>query len=170
MASPPRRPRLTPLQKAFVQEFVSNPDPTIRNHATAAYKAAGGRWTTEGAARATACGLLTKPNVQHAIQVAHTQAEAELLIRLRDWKLAAIEAQPILLNLARGLMPDGRRIETVGDAAVGHLMLGALKEILDRVYPKSLYIKIDTRQSLARLLGVPLERLPDKIWTEEEDR
>jgi hypothetical protein len=153
---------LTPLQQAFVREFVSNPDPTIRNHATAAYKAAGGRWTTEGAARATACGLLTNPNVQHAIQVAHAQADAATLVRLVDWKTAAIQAQPVLLALVQGYLPEGR-METALDVARGQVMLGALRELMDRGFPKQWYVKIDARQALGRLLGVDPATFPDSL-------
>lgn len=162
-------PRLTQLQRDFVYHYVASDDPQTRHNGMRAYQAAGGQCTTYGAVKAAASRMLAKAHVRHAIEVAHAQADAELLIRLRDWKAAAIEAQPILLNLARGYMPDGRRMLTVADAAIGHLALGAVKEIMDRGFPKSLYVKIDARQALAKILGIPVERLPDRWDDVQED-
>jgi hypothetical protein len=163
-----KKPRLSPLQRAFVREFVSNPDPRIRCNASAAFKAAGGRWTTEASARASASILLKKVKVQHAIATAHAQAEAALLCTLRDWKAAAVAAQPDLLALARGYLPDGRLIQTTADAALGHVVLGALREILDRGFPKRLFLNFDPREALAKLLGVSQDRFPES-WDEPED-
>jgi len=112
--------------------------------------------------------MLTNVSVQAAIQVAHTQADAELLLRLVDWKMAAIEVQPVLLNLARGRMPDGRVMQTRDDAAVCQVVLGALREIMDRGFPKSIYLRIDAKESLARLLGVPRESLPQSLSDDQE--
>jgi len=111
--------------------------------------------------------MLTKVSVQAAIETAHLQAEAELLTRLVDWKMAAIEAQPILLSLARGRMPDGRVMQTKDDAAVAQVVLGALREIMDRGFPKSIYFRVDAKESLARLLGVPIESLPTTLDDQE---
>src|SRR2546423_4187824 len=118
--------RLTPLQRAFVHEFISSDDPGVRHNGQAAYLEACQGRVNAAAARASAARLLTKVNIKAAIETAHLQAEAQLLIRLVDWKTAAVEAQPILLNLARGRMPDGRVMCTKGDAAIGQVVLGEL--------------------------------------------
>jgi hypothetical protein len=158
--------RLTQLQRDFVREFVSNPDPHIRGNTTNAFKAAGGKWRTDASARASAARMLTYVNVRHAIQVAQIQADAVMLTQLVDWKTAAIEAQPHLLALIQGILPNGDRIQNRTDAAIAQVMLGALKEVMDRGFPKSLYVKVDSRLSLARLLGVSPESLPASLEDE----
>jgi len=163
-----RTARLTPLQRAFVEAFISSDDPHVRHCGTGAYLVACGGRISAASARACAARMLTNVSVQAAIQVAHTQADAELLLRLVDWKMAAIEVQPVLLNLARGRMPDGRVMQTRDDAAVCQVVLGALREIMDRGFPKSIYLRIDAKESLARLLGVPRESLPESLTDAEE--
>jgi len=163
-----KKPRLTPLQRAFVREYVRSDNPFVRGHALAAYRAAGGKGKTDAAASVSASQILRNLKVQEAIDVLHIQADAELLLRLVDWKMAAIAAQPLLLNLTRGILPDGREIQTPVDAARAHVMLGAIKEVMDRGFPKSIYVKVDPRLSLARLLGVSPESLPTTLNDAEE--
>jgi len=163
-----RTVRLTPLQRAFVEALVGSDDPHVRHNATAAYLIACGGRISAASARVCAARLLTKVSVQAAIETAHLQAEAELLTRLVDWKMAAIEAQPILLNLARGFLPEGQPIKTAVEAARAHVMLGALKEIMDRGFQKQFYLNIDARVALAQLLRVPVESLPQRLDDAEE--
>ena len=163
-----RTARLTPLQRAFVEALVGSADAHVRHNATAAYLVACGGRISAASARVCAARLLTRVNIQAAIETAHLQAEAELLTRLVDWKMAAVETQPILLNLARGRMPDGRLMQTRDDAAVAQVVLGALREIMDRGFPKSIYLRIDAKESLARLLGVPRESLPQSLSDDQE--
>jgi hypothetical protein len=162
------KPRLTPLQRAFVREFVSSDDPLVRGNATAAYRAAGGKAKTEETAAVVASQTLRILKVQRAIETAHLVAEAEAIGRLIDWKTAAIEAQPTLLALAKGYLPEGR-METPLDVARAHIMLAAIREVMDRAFPKALYVRFDARAALAKLLGVPQEAFPDNPWDDEED-
>lgn len=164
MAKPPKS-RLTPLQRAFVREYVSSKDPHVRGNATAAYLAAGAKVKTEKTAGVIASQTLGIPRVQAAVQAAHAQADAEMLLRLVDWKTAAIAAQSVLLGLTEGYLPEGR-METPLDVARGHVMVSAIKEVMDRGFPKQLYLKFDPREALAKLLGVPRERLPES-WEED---
>jgi hypothetical protein len=162
-----RLPRLTRLQHDFVHAFVAHDDPHIRYNATAAYIAVSGACTRPEVAKAAASRVLTKPHVLAAITVLQAQTDAAVFTRLVDWKTAAAEAQPYLLNLVRGVLPDGRRMIDRDTAAVGQVVLGALKEIMDRGFPKKLCLHIDPREALAKLLGVPRESLPEH-WDEEE--
>jgi len=53
------------------------------------------------------------------------------------------------------------------DAAVGQVILGSLKEILDRGFPKKLKIDVDPKEALLALIGRGNEGLPD-VPPEEE--
>jgi Terminase small subunit len=166
MPNKDRKPSLTPLQRAFVREYVRSDNPFVRGHALAAYRAAGGKSKTDAAASVSASQILRKLKVQEAIDVLHIQADAELLLRLVDWKMAAIEAQPHLLALIQGILPGGDRIRNRNDAAIAQVMLGALKEVMDRGFPKSLYLRVSAKESLAKLLGVSPESLPGSLEDE----
>jgi hypothetical protein len=84
--------------------------------------------------------------------------------------MAAIEVQPLLLELCRGSL-DGRPLATAVEIARGHLMLAAIKEVLDRGYPKQIYarlsVQLHAREALAKLLGVDQSQFPENIWDEE---
>jgi hypothetical protein len=162
-------PRLTQLQRSFVQHFVASDDPQVRYNGMRAYQAAGGQCTTYGAVKAAASWMLAKPHVLTAITVLQAQTDAEVFTRLVDWRVAACEAQPYLLNLTRGILPDGRSMVDRDTAAVGMVVLSALKEVMDRGFPKKLYLHIDPREALARLLGVQRDQLPERMDDDDQE-
>jgi hypothetical protein len=152
--------RLTPLQQRFVDQYMAGAD-GIRLSATAAYVAAGGKGKTGNTIAAEASRLLNNPKVQRALQLLRRAADAKIIAQLVDWKVAAVEAQPRLLALSKGVLPNARAMADRDDAAVGQVILGALKEIVDRGFPKNLKLTVNPREALLELIGRQDEVLPE---------
>jgi hypothetical protein len=159
--------RLTPLRQRFVEQYLVGPE-GVRLHATAAYQAAGGKATHASALASAASQILNNLKVQRAMQALQRAADAQIITRLVDWKVAAVAAQPWLIALSKGLLPDGRRMVDRDDAAVGQVILGSLKEIIDRGFPKNLKVTIDPREALLALIGRGAETLPDPPVMDED--
>lgn len=168
------RPTLNPNQQRFVAQYTAGPS-GIRGNATAAYRAAGYKPTTENAAMVSGWQLLRNPKISAAIAQIHREADAATIAQLRDWKILAPAAQQIVNSLAHGVLPlaDTDDPETPlvtrqrllsRDAPVGNVMLHAALAVLERAYPLKLYADVtvhDAGRVLADILGVSVDALPE---------
>lgn len=162
---------LNPRQQTFVRLYVSGP-PGVCGNGAAAYVAAGYQAKTPQQAAVCACKLLTKTKIAQEIHRLNREADALVILQIRDWKVLAPQAQQRIQRLACGLFParqerDGEAagdplpLTTREDAAVAHVILAANLEILERAYPKKLLLGLtDARAELATLLGVDVAEIP----------
>jgi hypothetical protein len=158
---------MTPLQREFVRQYTAGAE-GIRHNASAAYVAAGGKGRNANVIGVSAFHVLNNPKVQARLLAVQREADAQVIAQLVDWKVASTAAQEKLITLTDGVFPGTeRRLQDRDDAAVAQVILGALKEILDRGYPKKLKVDVDPRETLAALLGVAQEALPPALAQEE---
>jgi hypothetical protein len=151
--------RLTPFQAEFVRQYTAGVE-GVRGNQSAAYKAAGGKATSPAVMAVVASQTLNNPKVFAAIQALHAQADAVILAQLISWKVAGVQAQKRLIALGNGVLPDDRAMVNRDDVAVGQVVLGAVKELLERAWPKKLRITVDPQRALAQLLGIEQGELP----------
>lgn len=161
-----KKGQLTPFQARFVDQYTAGDD-GVYGHLSASYKAAGGKAKDPAVMAAAASHTFNNVKVQAAIQAIHAQADAAVVAQLVSWKVAGVQAQHYLIALGKGVLPDERAMANRDDAAVGQVVLGAVKELLERAWPKKLHIKVDPRRALAQLLGIEQGELPTH-WTEDE--
>lgn len=155
-------------QRRFCQLYAAGPD-EIRDNGPASYRAAGYTAANDRVASAGASRLLARVNIQREIARLHREADAEVINRLRDWKVLATEAQEKIVAILQGYFVDATNsnvkvpIRNRDTAMSAEQVRRAAELILERAYPSKVYAEMalrDPAKLLAEVLGVSPEQLP----------